>query len=460
MFKHLKTLMVLLLVALLLAAVAIPSRRTTVVAQEPVVVQWFVGLGAGGQPPQVDAQNAIVEQFNASHEDIQIELILVDNTVAYDTLSTLIASGEAPDIVGPVGIKGANAYEGQWLDLEPLIESTGYDLSRFDPALVEFYREPDGELTALPFAVYPSFLFFNRDLFDAAGLAYPPQAYGEPYADGDEWTVEKVAELGKLLTLDENGNDANSADFDPTKIVQFGYLNQWTTDADFRALMTTPFGAGELMDAEGNAVIPENWVEGAKWYYDGMWTSHFIPNDPYVQSDLLAAGNPFASGNVAMAATHLWYTCCMNELTSWDIAALPSFNGQVTSKLHADTFRIMASTDTPEASFEVLAYLLGEAAPALLQVYGGMPADMSQQDAFFAGLDETYPQGVNWQVAIDSQAFPDVPSHEGWVPSFNEATERLAAFQALIMGTEGLDLDAEIETLRTDLQAIFDAAEE
>lgn len=457
MFKYLKSLLVLLVVALLLATVALPSHRASIaVAQEPVTVTWFVGLGAGGQPEQIEAQENVVEEFNASHTDVQIELVIADNTVAYDTLSTLIASGDAPDIIGPVGIRGANAYAGSWLDLEPLIESTGYDLSRFDPALVDFYRVEGEGLIGLPFGIFPSFVYFNRDLFDAAGLPYPPQAYGEPYADGDEWNVDKVREIGMLLTLDENGNDATSPDFDPTKIVQFGFVAQWPADA--RALFTSPFGAGSFYDENNNAVIPENWAAAAQWYYDGMWKDYFIPNDPYINSDLLANGNPFSSGNVAMAATHLWYTCCLGTVTNWDAAAMPSYNGVVTAKLHADTFRVLEMTKNPEAAFEVLTYLIGDAAPTLLQVYGGMPADAAEQDAFFAALDETYPQGVNWQVVIDSQGYPDNPSHEGWMPNFNEADERVSAFLTLIQGTSGLDIAAELETLRSDLQAIFDAA--
>ena len=52
----------------------------------------------------------------------------------------------APDIVGPVGVGGADAFDGQWLDLAPLIESTGYDLSQFDRArgrLLQDRRRPD-----------------------------------------------------------------------------------------------------------------------------------------------------------------------------------------------------------------------------------------------------------------------------------------------------------------------------
>jgi len=143
---------------------------------------------------------------------------------------------------------------------------------------------------------------------------------------------------------------------------------------------------------------------------------------------------------------------------NWDIAATPSYNGQITSKLHADTFRILKTTEHPDEAFTVLAYLLDDAAPDLLLVYGAMPAHKSLQKAFFEGLDEKYPQGVDWQVAIDSLSYADHPSHESWMPNFAKADDRIKAFQSLYENTPDLDLDAELDKLRDDLQAIFDEA--
>lgn len=433
-------------------------------AQDPVTITWYVGLGAGGQPQQIAAQEQVVEEFNALHDDIELEIVIVDNAVAYDTLSTLIASGEAPDIVGPVGVDGSNAYAEYFLNLAPLVEATGYDLTQYDEASVNFYRpaeEGDEVLYGIPFAVFPSFLYFNRDLFDEAGLPYPPQEYGAPYIDADgnerEWSIETMSEIAKLLTVDANGNDPTMEGFDPENIVQFGFVQQWS--APNPRADATLFGAGSFVDENGDAVIPEHWRAAFHWYHDAIWEEHFMPSLAYTNSDLLAAGNPFNSGNVAMAQSHLWYTCCLADAGgNWDIAALPSYNGTVTAKFHADTFRILNTTEHPEEAFTVLSYLLNDAGPTLLQVYGGLPARVADQDAFFAALDETYPQGVNWQVAIDSIAYADNPSHEGPMPNYARAKERLAAFQTLYQSTPDIDIDAELETLRADLQVIFDEA--
>jgi multiple sugar transport system substrate-binding protein len=432
-------------------------------AQEPVKVVWYVGLGAGGQPEQVEAQNQVVADFNASHPDIVLEIQIVDNNVAYDTLSTLIASaaaggGQAPDIIGPVGADGSNAFAGRYLGLDALIESTGYDLSQFDEAAVEAYRV-DGELIGLPFATFPTSIYFRRDLFDEAGLNYPPQVYGEPYVMPDgtevEWTMDTLREVAMMLTVDSNGADATMDDFNAESIEQWGFISQWNEPRG----ISTMFGATSLVDENGDAQLPQAWVDAFNWYYNGIWQDHFIPTAAQDGSDLLAAGNAFSSGRVAMAHTHLWYTCCVGTSNTWDLAVMPSHNGVTTAKLHGDTFRILNTTQNPEAAFEVLTYLLGEAAPTLLQVYGGMPARAEQTEAFFATLDETFPQGVNWQVAVDSLAYADSPNHEYNMPNYLKAKDRIGAFQTLYGGDGTLDINAELEKLVADLDAIFDEVE-
>jgi multiple sugar transport system substrate-binding protein len=95
-------------------------------------------------------------------------------------LLTQIGSGAGPDIVGPVGIGGANAFHGQWLDLAPLIQKTNYDLSGYPQDAVNIYKLDEGQV-GIPFAVYPSALFYKKGLFDEAGLKEPPHKYGDQY---------------------------------------------------------------------------------------------------------------------------------------------------------------------------------------------------------------------------------------------------------------------------------------
>ena len=103
-------------------------------AQERVPIRWYVGLGGGTDAPLIDAQEQVVADFNASQDQIELTLEVVDNDQAYDVLSTQIAANNAPDVVGPMGIRGRASFPNAWLDLTDLIDSTGYDLSDFDPS--------------------------------------------------------------------------------------------------------------------------------------------------------------------------------------------------------------------------------------------------------------------------------------------------------------------------------------
>jgi len=229
-------------------------------AQGKTVVTWFVGLGTGGNAEQIEAQTKVVADFNASHDDILLVINIVPFASGRDTLSTLIAAGTSPDIVGPVGVGGSNAFNDQWADLTGLVESSGYDLSVFDPALLDLYRTADGELVGIPFAVFPSMTYYNRGLFDEAGLNYPPQTFDTQYEmpDGSkvDWNYETVAEIAKILTVDSAGNDATSADFDPESIVQFGFNFQW---AQLRLMWTHVQPEVWYDEASGKVTIPESW---------------------------------------------------------------------------------------------------------------------------------------------------------------------------------------------------------
>ena len=331
--------------------------------------------------------------------------------------------------------------------------------------MVDFLAvEGEGQL-GLPFAIYPSFIVYNKDLFDEAGLPYPPTAYGEPYIDAEgvehEWNMDTIRMLGMLLTVDANGNDATSPDFDSTQIVQFGFQNQFT---DPRGIGTF-FGPGNLVDADGNAQVPDNWRAAWKWVYDGMWTDWFIPNGAYGAAEFLqGGGGPFSSGNMGMIHIHSWFVAPwgLGNIPNWDLAPTPSYNGVTTAKMHADTFGILQGAANPDAAWEVLKYMSSaEHATELLMVYGGMPARFSLQGDYFATYSEANFPGmeINWQIIVDSMVYADNPNHESWMPAFQETTDRYNEFWNYLANTPDLDVEAEIELLIADMQAIFDAAE-
>lgn len=443
-------------------ATAVPTVGIIATPPPPVAgktqIRWFIGLGTGNDPEQVKVEQAIVDKFNASQEKIQLVLEVVSYDASRDTLATELASGNPPDIVGPVGVSGAEAFHGQWLDLTPLIAKNNYDTSQFDKGAVEFYKVGGEGQIGLPFAIYPSAVYYQRDMFDEADLNYPPHKYGEKYKwkDGTEedWTYDTLYKLAQKLTVDKNNKDATDKAFDTKNIVQYGYEPQYQ---DLRAVGSY-FGADTFVAPDGKtAQIPPQWADSWKWIYNGVWKDHVIPNGAVRQSPEYGQGNPFNSGKVAMALTHLWYTCCLTDAGgNWDVAVVPSYKGKTTSNFNADTFRILKASKHPDESFAVLTYLLGPASLELLKTYGGMPGRTADQKAFFDSLNEEWKQKVDWQVFVDGIQYADNPSFEGYMPNYNEAFDLSNTFLNKLFTTDGLDMDKEIAQFKQDLQAVFD----
>jgi hypothetical protein len=88
-----------------------------------------------------------------------------------------------------------------------------------------------------------------------------------------------------------------------------------------------------------------------------------------------------------------------------------------------------------------------------------MPADQTKQKAWEATIDKGFPGiKLDWSVPEAMLAYPDVPNHQSWMPDYAKAKAALQAFQNKYRTTSGVDITAELATLKTTLQGIFDAA--
>src|SRR5260221_4055975 len=336
---------------------------------------WYVGLGSGGNPDEIKAETAWLDKFNKSQTEACVQLQVVHNPESYDTLHAMIAAGTPPDIVGPVGKLGRENFRGAWTDVTSLAKAAKIDLTKYDPTLLNFVND-NGVQIGLPFALFPAYIYYNKDLFDEAKLPYPPHKFGDKY-QGKDWNIETFDALAQQLTVDKAGNDATNASFDAKNIIQYGF---WTGFASLRHTMIW-FGANQPYDASNNAVIPASWRTASQWYYDSIWKTHFHPTGDAMNSDLLAKGNPFSSGNVAMTWTHSWYQCCFDMAKlHWDIAVVPSYNGTPTAGMHGDTFAIPKASKNQQIAFDVLSKMVAD--KDLASLYGGIPGDLTQRQSF------------------------------------------------------------------------------
>ena len=143
-----------------------------------------------------------------------VERLYIPNADYTTKMSALIASGDTPDLayVFPVDVyKWAD--QGLFVEIYELLEQDpDYSYEDFIPHT--FLEYEPGKCCGRMMSCESILMYYNKDLFDAAGVEYLPSKW----EDAISW--EEFLSRCQQLTLDANGNNAASADFDPQNIVQ------------------------------------------------------------------------------------------------------------------------------------------------------------------------------------------------------------------------------------------------
>lgn len=423
-------------------------------AQDKVKVVIFVGLGTGTDPDQIVQQEALAEEYNTTHDTIEIEFLIVPVEESGTRLLAMLAGGNAPQLVGPNGISTIAQFFDSWADITPFIEAENFDTSDYYAPSLELNKYPDRN-TGLPLGLFPSFVLYNKDIFDAAGVDYPTSSY-----EDTAWTYDEVRNIGMLLTLDENGNDATSPDFDPENIVQWGYADNWT---DMRGLLTR-WGApdvGRPTNADYTTATANSaeWVAGLQWHSDGIWVDHFIPSDAQNAALEATGAAPLDTGVLGMFYTHTWYLGeALNDLP-FEVGVAPAplnAQGQRIARIHADNFTMPEAAEHKEEAWEVMKWLTApEQIVRVCLIYGCIPARESIAGEFREALQAKFPD-LDMDVIFNAINYLDSPNHESWVPEWGRVGDTLNFAAGLIGTGENTDAQAVLDEANATIQQILD----
>ncbi len=442
--------------------IATVSTETTAVTTEapPVStggkahVTIFVGMGTGTDPDQIDAQTILQERFNSTHDTIEIEFLIVPHEEAGTRFLAMVSGGTAPELVGPNGVQTAAEYFDVWADITPFIQAENFDTSDFYGPAVELNQYPDKN-TGLPLGLYPSFIFYNKDLFDAAGLPYPTHDFNDT-----SWTMDKLREYAMQLTLDANGNNATSPDFDPTNIVQWGYDDSWEGTRGVLAMWGAPnVGRPTTPDYRTAVANSPEWVYGLNWLSNGIWVDHFVPDLAGQEAYGAVANDPFGSGVIAMFYSYTWFMAegLVNLPFEYDIAPLPfNQNGERISRIDADNFTMSIGIEDPQAAWEVMKWLTApEQIVDVCLIYGCVPARQSVSDEYRQVLADRYP-GLDYDVIFKSIDYLDNPNHESYIPEWGRIEDALNNSLSLIYAGENKNAQEVLDQVNAEIQLILD----
>ncbi|MDE6844519.1 MAG: ABC transporter substrate-binding protein [Lachnospiraceae bacterium] len=197
---------------------------------EKITLQfWNVFTGSDG-----DILRGIVDNYNKTNTDnIEIQMDIMPNDQLQQKLPAAIATGTAPDFV-LFGVENLAPYvsNDSLEDISDFWEVTGVDKSNILENVLEL-SHVDGKLYGTPMQYNVSYLYWNKDLFEAAGLD-PEKAPA---------TLEELAEYAEKLT-DPSKNQYGLAL--PTSVTYMQFLWANGGDADDPATNTN------LLDSEEN----------------------------------------------------------------------------------------------------------------------------------------------------------------------------------------------------------------
>lgn len=291
----------------LLTAVLIAGCSSQPSTTEGGQVELF--LGYSSDPPTKKKMEEIIAKFELSHPNIKIKTETAPYEDFYQKLTTQIAASTAPDIWQSDGTKVFGfAQRGAIRDITDYVTK---EINKDEVNGLEFNKDADGKYWGVPQGIQVGALFYNKDLFDKAGVSYPTA----------DWTWDDLKAAAAKLTLDANGKNADDPAFDKNSVKQFGFTFFGSSRGAFNILKA--YGGGVLDPTMTKSIInsPEN-KKAVEWMADGM-KRRLFPNP----ADLKAFQSNFKvflSGASAMQIDIYAATTAMNgaEL-NYDVAPLP-----------------------------------------------------------------------------------------------------------------------------------------
>jgi multiple sugar transport system substrate-binding protein len=147
---------------------------------------------------------ALVDEFNASQNEIEVKLDVYGWGEGHDTLLTQISGGQAPDLAN-----GNAQWVGEWSginEVQPLNDLLSKEfLANFVPAGLEAFTI-DGKLMAMPYFLDPRALYYRKDLFEKAGLK-APETWDDVFAAAEKLNSPDMNAFGLAFSRKSDDMD-------------------------------------------------------------------------------------------------------------------------------------------------------------------------------------------------------------------------------------------------------------
>ncbi|MCX7030629.1 MAG: sugar ABC transporter substrate-binding protein [Spirochaetes bacterium] len=322
----------------------------------PAKIQY----GYWGDQNEEISTTALLKTFMEKNPKITVEgLRFGSNTEFNDKITTLAASGTLPDV--------STFYEpnvltwgmaGKFVDLTDFYKKGSPKLDAIK------FVTPDGKIVGVSVANEIQVIWYNKKIFDAAKLPYPPAEASKA------WTWDEFVDVAKKLTKDAKGRTPNDAGFDKNNIRTFGaWVQQWWMPW----LTFAVSNGGGMVSQDGKTLLMGDaaTIDAIQKMADLINVHHVSPV-PGTQQMPTAAATALLSGQVAMAMDGTWDlltigTTKEQQGLDFGIGVLPSMKQLATTSVGTPIV-VYSSTKHRTEALKLLEFLMNpESSLPLLQ---------------------------------------------------------------------------------------------
>jgi multiple sugar transport system substrate-binding protein len=345
---------------------------------------------ANAWDPQTLARQEFFDaQFMERHPNIEVRL---ENTPWSDFRQKYViqgAGGSLPDVMYVHFSWAAQLINNQFLrPLEDHIsQQAEFDREDFVPTSLLSYTGEDGQLYALPYDESPGVLFYNKEIFDSAGVEYP----------STEWTLDTLKQTAINLTSGEGGD----------KVFGFGGMDLSPGGGHMAPPFLHPFGARYTNPEETESFLAsDETIQTMEWWMELLFDHGAMPG---VAETEAAQVNPFLLGRVAMDMTGAWFvrSIIQDAAFDWDVAQWPAGPEAHSTFSAGSAYGITKDTEQPDAAWIYLNEYTSTAGQTVMGGSTGLftPSRRSAADAYAQAFTELYGNESIGQVTTDSLEF-------------------------------------------------------
>ncbi|MCC7359899.1 MAG: sugar ABC transporter substrate-binding protein [Anaerolineales bacterium] len=297
-------------------------------------VSWMVHA----DPNEVVAFQKVAEAFEARHPGVSVTLVNIATGDAdyFARLGSDLVAGTPADVVY-MDYRDAARYYANHAFQPITAQFAASDVIAADdfyaPALNAYQWE--GDQMCIPINMSSLVTYYNKDLFDAAGLAYPKA----------DWTWADFLTTAQALTQDTDGD---------------GVVDQYGLGTATQLIRVLPFiwqNGGDFLTADGHdlALDTPEALQALQFFVDLQAVHHVTPGR--IEEEAQSSQDRFENGTLGMFFQSRRVTVALRASAAfdWDVAPLPR-QAQAATILHSDGLCLTSAAAQPELGWQLIEF--------------------------------------------------------------------------------------------------------